>query len=405
MIKIVALLLFIISPIVCVASELPIPIERDGKWGYFDDKGRELISPQFVIANEFSAEKIAAVADEKGWAYIDTRGRILIRPLIVDNGPDPFREGVARFSVSGKFGYFDIKGKVVIEPKFSFGRQFSEGLAAVCFECVKVYDGEHWSMQGGKWGYINRLGELVVPFKFDSIEDFREGSAQATTNGKRLTIVREDGDSTTEMSTPSFVTITEKFDYGTLVEHVVDILGSSDGATLTFSQRREGEAAREIDHSVLMYRYSNEGKQPLSAKRQKIVLTSMLKALQKKFGPGLKLKSFYGQKYLGVEEIEERAILAFKDFAAWRAYLLEQKKYTDQEIHNVVVGRLQEKEVFAGLINTFQELGYEITLSNFEKLFILKAGELSFYAELAEMGIKKSDRFPYPGVVFFSLSQ
>jgi hypothetical protein len=43
------------------------------------------------------------VVDDDGWAYIDTAGRAVIRPLVVDNGPDYFREGVARFRRNAKW--------------------------------------------------------------------------------------------------------------------------------------------------------------------------------------------------------------------------------------------------------------------------------------------------------------
>jgi hypothetical protein len=76
--------------------------EEGGKWGYRDGKGRVVVQPRFIFANEFSTEGIAAVVDEKGWAYIDRKWNILIRPFVVDNGPDYFKEGLARFTADNK---------------------------------------------------------------------------------------------------------------------------------------------------------------------------------------------------------------------------------------------------------------------------------------------------------------
>jgi len=182
------LLLSINNPLFCHAEELPAPFEDNDKWGYIDGRGKEIIPPQFIIAFDFSPEGIAAVVDTNGWAYIDTKGGIVIRPFVFDNGPDPFKDGLARFLIAGKIGYFDTRGRVVIAPMFDFGHPFSEGLAVVCSGCEKVHEGEHWSMQGGKWGYIDKQGNPVIPLKFMSAGDFRHGSAKVLLDDKWIVI-------------------------------------------------------------------------------------------------------------------------------------------------------------------------------------------------------------------------
>ena len=57
-----------------------------------------------------------------------------------------------------KWGFLDIKGKIVIEDEYDHARDFSEGLAAV--------------NKSGKWGYINSNGEIVVPFQYRSAGAF-----------------------------------------------------------------------------------------------------------------------------------------------------------------------------------------------------------------------------------------
>lgn len=53
---------------------------------------------------------------------------------------------------NGKWGYVDMEGKVVIEPKYEDAKSFSHGVAAVCID--------------GKWGYINYDAQLVVKAQF-----------------------------------------------------------------------------------------------------------------------------------------------------------------------------------------------------------------------------------------------
>jgi hypothetical protein len=160
------------------ASVKLLPVEQDGKWGYKNTDGEWVISPRFILANEFTPEGIAAVVDDDGWLYIDVSGNELIRPFVVDNGPDYFQEGFARFVRDGKFGFFDKTGQIVIEPKFDFAQPFSEGLAAVCMDCQKKTENEYSYFHGGKWGYINKEGELVIPLEFEAVNSFDNGKAR-----------------------------------------------------------------------------------------------------------------------------------------------------------------------------------------------------------------------------------
>ena len=165
-----------------------IPFQREGKWGYKDARGKEVMSPQFIIAQDFSPQGIAAVVDERGWAYIDTRGKVVIRPFIFDNGPDYFREGLARFTDNNKFGFFDEKGRVVIKPQFDFAYPFSEGLAAVCNGCKEELEGEHRVIKEGKWGYVGKKGKVVIPLKFAEAKSFENGKAQVKVGNRWIYI-------------------------------------------------------------------------------------------------------------------------------------------------------------------------------------------------------------------------
>ena len=160
------------------------PFEKDGRWGYRTVEGKVAIEPRFAVAKAFSPEGIAAVVDEEGWAYIDRSGRILIRPFLFDNGPDYFAEGLARFTADGKFGFFDKRGRVVIQSRFSFANSFSEGRAAVCDACREIAEGEHRRVQGGRWGFINRSGNLTIPLQFEEAESFKKGRARVRLGGQ-----------------------------------------------------------------------------------------------------------------------------------------------------------------------------------------------------------------------------
>jgi hypothetical protein len=171
-------------------DEVPVAFEDEvlELWGYRDSTGKVVIPARFQIAGEFSRYGIASVADESGWQVIDVKGRTVVRPFLVDNGPDDFSDGLARFQEGGLFGYFDERGQIVIPPRFEFAAAFSEGRAAFCSGCREIRDGEHRRHAGGKWGFIDRQGLVVIPAQFDEVRDFRGGAAQGRTGGQWITI-------------------------------------------------------------------------------------------------------------------------------------------------------------------------------------------------------------------------
>lgn len=77
-----------------------------------------------------------------------------------------------RFKIieSGKVGYIDQNGKVVIQPIYLNGADFSEGLAAVRIN--------------GKYGFIDILGNIIIPPKYDFSSSFEFGLASAYIDGE-----------------------------------------------------------------------------------------------------------------------------------------------------------------------------------------------------------------------------
>ena len=140
----------------------PVPFEDGGLHGYRDASGAVVIPARYALAGPF-ADGMAAVANAEGWAYIDTEGEVLVRPFVFDNGPDPFSEGLARFVEDGRYGFFDVRGAVVIPATFDWVEPFAGGTAAFCTGCTKVMYGENWSMEGGEWGHIDRTGAVIAP--------------------------------------------------------------------------------------------------------------------------------------------------------------------------------------------------------------------------------------------------
>jgi len=86
--------------------------------------------------------------------------------IIIDGMPDendiklyPFT-----FKEDELIGYMNIRGKIVIEPQFTYATEFSEGLAAV-------------KKENSMYGYINTKGEVALPYEYYYADMFSEGVA------------------------------------------------------------------------------------------------------------------------------------------------------------------------------------------------------------------------------------
>ena len=114
--------------------------ELNGKWGYNDKNGKEVVPFKYDSANLFS-------------------------------------EGLAHVRLNGKYGYIDKTGKEVIPLKYDYAGPFSEGLSL-----VKLND---------KYGYIDKTGKEVVPLKYDNARPFSDGLADVRLNEDRFKIDKD----------------------------------------------------------------------------------------------------------------------------------------------------------------------------------------------------------------------
>lgn len=141
-------------------------VKVNGKYGFIDKTGKEIIPTKYDWAGDFN-EGLARVALDDKAGYIDKKGKVAI-PLKYEWAGD-FSEGFARVVLNDKFGYIDETGKEIIPTKYEWAGDFSEDLAATNI------------------GYINQKGEVVIPYKNLEIQeawDFSEGLAQVEIRGQ-----------------------------------------------------------------------------------------------------------------------------------------------------------------------------------------------------------------------------
>lgn len=81
--------------------------------------------------------------------------------------------------VSGRYGYINHAGQMVIQPQFKNAEEFSEGLA-------------HFQADSGRWGYISTSGKVVIRPQFSMAGSFFDGLA-AVRLDEGYYYIRKDG--------------------------------------------------------------------------------------------------------------------------------------------------------------------------------------------------------------------
>src|ERR1019366_6496888 len=110
---------------------------------------------------ELSKKQFFPVRESGKWGFADNTGHIII-PCIYD-WVEEFSEGLAECGLNGKSGFINKFGNLVIPFIYEQVEKFNHGVAIV--------------QQETKYGIINKMGKLIVPYEYDEISEFSEGYA------------------------------------------------------------------------------------------------------------------------------------------------------------------------------------------------------------------------------------
>lgn len=147
-----------------------IVVQKEGRWAILDSELKAVTGYQFTNVAVNSKGQVfngnyAVVADEIGYYLINQKGEAYFEARFTD--AKGMEEGL--FAVaddSGRWGFADEKGELVVACQYEDVFSFSNSLAAVKY--------------AGEWGYINKYNTMVIEPQFTQAYPFLAGKALVT---------------------------------------------------------------------------------------------------------------------------------------------------------------------------------------------------------------------------------
>lgn len=210
------LILFLLSSCISVPSKaqndgtkllLPaVIVQKDGeKWGFIDETGNFVISPEYDAVRDFSSKGVAIAAGgiAKDGTYsvwfLDTAGKKILGPY--QAYLPRFSDGYAVFTETGKGGkVVDEAGKLIFASKYPL-LDYSEGLLRFS---VSNTTGNTL------YGYMNLKGKVVIPAIYTYTEAFKDGKAVVAKAGGNYSVIDTQGNVLeSSKGYPSFPVLTD----------------------------------------------------------------------------------------------------------------------------------------------------------------------------------------------------
>lgn len=141
--------------------------EGNNKAGYINKKGDVVIDLKYNNAWGFKNDRALVKVEEDKYLIIDKEGKELAELPYENIAPDEENEMFMFMDNNKLYGYFNEKGEVIVEPKYSKAFPFEDGVAV-----VSPSDGKE---ENKKWGVIDKENNYVIEPEYSSITYLGEG--------------------------------------------------------------------------------------------------------------------------------------------------------------------------------------------------------------------------------------
>ncbi|MBR6432447.1 MAG: WG repeat-containing protein, partial [Muribaculaceae bacterium] len=177
-------------------------VKRNGKYGYINTQGEEIIPCKYDRIEAFNEETQMAttfIGDKKG--YVKKNGNVVVQAKYDQIGAFN-QDGIAKVKNNGLWGYVNNKGKELVPCEYTSIDDIHENMVLVSkngkwgyagingydnipctYEAAKPFnDGKAAVKKNGKWGYINSSNYTVIPFQYSDAGTFSNGFANVNGN-------------------------------------------------------------------------------------------------------------------------------------------------------------------------------------------------------------------------------
>ena len=172
---------------VCYFYEGFATVQKDGKWGYINTKGEQIVKCKFDGVGDFN-EGFAAVKKDRKWGYINTKGEQIVECKFDD--VRDFKEGFANVQKDGKWRYINTKGYPVIFDKSK--NEIMEVFDKVIDRSNNTF---YLSRLGDKFGLLDENFSVVVKNsiygKFEVLQRINETTFLIKIAGRELFVDSE----------------------------------------------------------------------------------------------------------------------------------------------------------------------------------------------------------------------
>ena len=144
-------------------TEVLIPMEIKGKWGFVGFDGKIKIAPTYDNAMPFF-EGLAAVCKNDKWGYINENNDIVI--------PYTYR-GISPFIKANIGTEYYMVALVCIAPgQYILINEKGEKVTNQIFEDCQCFKSNEAAVKlNGKWGFIDIKGDWIIPPQYDDASD------------------------------------------------------------------------------------------------------------------------------------------------------------------------------------------------------------------------------------------
>jgi len=220
--KYFSIVAFIVCAQVAFGQKTVVAVQNmDGLWGYSTPEGNEIVPLKYVDAHEFTTDGVAMVRKtDKSWTLINPNDEKVSNAL---TNYEPkgyifytkgFDEEMMLIVSSGKYGYLNSKGEVLIKAEFNelseFKGEYAIGKIGDVYYIVNrsgtktkietSADRVNYMTNGYapfRWkklfGYVDLSGKVVIEAKFKSVGYFEGGRAWAEDLTGKFGIIDTEG--------------------------------------------------------------------------------------------------------------------------------------------------------------------------------------------------------------------